>query len=119
MGMMCHQRWSRRISRNAAGSADGTAFWLAVRLVDQRGFVVFVAFGVAIFVRMPPWMNAAAAVRTPPWMNVAASAEEGARKKAGLREAFANRNIWLVSATFLLLYIPYNAFSTFYVDLSN
>ena len=36
-------------------------------------------------------------------------------KKAGLREGFANRNIWLVSATFLLLYIPYNAFSTFYV----
>jgi predicted MFS family arabinose efflux permease len=60
-------------------------------------------------------MNAAATVRTPPWMNSAAAARAGAMKKAGLREGFANRNIWLVSATFLLLYTPYNAFSTFYV----
>ena len=70
---------------------------------------------VAIFVRMPPWMNVAAAVRTPPWMNAADAAREGARKKPGLGEAFANRNIWLVSAAFFLFYIPYSALGTFYV----
>ncbi len=88
--------------------------WQSVWWVS--GVLSFLALlSVAFFVRMPPWMNATAAVRTPPWMNVAASAGEGARKKAGLRDGFANRNIWLVSASFLFLYTPYNAFSTFYV----
>ncbi len=55
--------------------------WQSVWWVS--GVLSFLALlSVAFFVRMPPWMNAAAAVRTPPWMNVAARAEEGARKKA-------------------------------------
>jgi len=36
-------------------------------------------------------------------------------KKPSLSEGFANRNIWLVSTQFLMLYLPYNAFSTFYI----
>jgi len=65
---------------------------------------------------MPPWMSAGAAVRTPPWMNVAAAAGEESRKKAGLGEAFANRNIWILAATFLFLYLPNGALGTYYVD---
>jgi len=89
--------------------------WQSVWWVSG-GLSFLALLSVAFFVRMPPWMNAAAAVRTPPWMNVAARAEEGARKKAGLGEAFANRNIWLVSAVFLLFYIPNSALGTYYVD---
>jgi predicted MFS family arabinose efflux permease len=116
MGVMCSSMGISGILAMAIAPKLAQSFgWQSVWWVT--GIFSFLSLlAVAIFVRMPPWMNAAAAVRTPPWMNVAARAEEGARKKAGLGEAFANRNIWLVSAVFLLFYIPNSALGTYYVD---
>ena len=116
MGVMCSSMGISGILAMAIAPQMARSFgWQSVWWVT--GVMSFLSLlAVAIFVRMPPWMNAAAAVRTPPWMNVAARAEEGARKKAGLGEAFANRNIWLVSAAFLFFYIPNSALGTYYVD---
>lgn len=116
MGVMCSSMGISGILAMAIAPKLAQSFgWQFVWWIT--GILSFLSLlAVAIFVRMPPWMNAAAAVRTPPWMDVAAAAGEGGRKKAGLGEAFANRNIWLVSAVFLFFYIPNSALGTYYVD---
>jgi predicted MFS family arabinose efflux permease len=116
MGVMCSSMGISGILAMAVAPRLAQSFgWQSVWWIT--GVLSFVSLlAVAIFVRMPPWMNAAAAVRTPPWMNVAAASGEGEGKKAGLGEAFTNRNIWLVSATFLFFYIPNSALGTYYVD---
>ena len=116
MGVMCSSMGVSGILAMAIAPRLAQSFgWQSVWWIT--GILSFLSvLAVAIFVRMPPWMKAGAAVRTPPWMNAAAAAGEGARKKAGLGEAFANRNIWLLSATFLFFYLPNSALGTYYVD---
>jgi predicted MFS family arabinose efflux permease len=116
MGVMCSSMGVSGILAMAIAPLMAQSFgWRSIWWVT--GVLSLLSLlAIAIFVRMPPWMSVAAAVRTPPWMNVAAAAREGAIKKPGLGEAFANRNIWLVSAAFLLFYIPNSALGTYYVD---
>jgi predicted MFS family arabinose efflux permease len=64
-----------------------SVWWLTV------GLSVVSLISVIAFVRMPPWMKAAAA-------------EKGAPKGPGMGEAFGNRNLWLWAAGFGLMTLP-------------
>jgi predicted MFS family arabinose efflux permease len=55
---------------------------------------------IAIGVRMPPWMSAA---------------KMAGQKKIGFREAFANRNMWLLGVVFFGVFFATMALTTFYI----
>ena len=85
MGVMCSSMGISGILAMAIAPRLAQSFgWQSVWWVT--GVLSFLSLlAVAIFVRMPPWMNAAAAVRTPPWMNVAAAGRRGRKEEGGPR----------------------------------
>jgi MFS family permease len=58
-------------------------------------------------------------VKMPPWVLAAAAAAKNAGTPSNTREGYLNRNIWTLTAASIAYYLPTNSLTTFYITFLN